>query len=182
MQTLVDRIERGAALSRARHRHRSLLSTSLNAPRPIRSVLFLCLGNICRSPFADVAARARLPGVDIASAGFLRHDGRPSPPHVVSTAEALGFDLSSTRARRVTADEVAAAGLIVCMDVTHLTLMAAEFPDAMGKTTLLGLFETGGPAEMRDPYDLSPAATREVFEQMIKAIDAMARSTTLARD
>ena len=52
--------------------------------------------------------------------------------------------------------------------------MAAEFPDAMSKTTLLGLFDSHGPIEMRDPYDLSPSATLAVFEDMLRSIEALA--------
>ncbi len=144
----------------------------------MRSVLFLCLGNLCRSPFAAVAAAGRLPGVTIASAGFLSHDGRGSPPHVVQTAQSLGFDLSTTRAQRVTAAQVAAADLVVCMDLSHLERVALEFPDALAKTTLLGLFDPAGPVEIRDPYDLSPAATREVFVRMLRALDALASQAT----
>jgi protein-tyrosine-phosphatase len=89
-------------------------------------------------------------------------------------------DLSAARARRVTAAQVEQADLVVCMDVSHLERMAREFPQAMGKTTLLGLFQPGGPMEMRDPYDLSPAATRAVFEQMLRAIDALAEQAPRA--
>ena len=177
--SVVERIEKRAALSRARRRHRELLSSNLKTVGMPPSVLFLCLGNICRSPFAAVAARERLRGVKVESAGFLRHDGRPSPAHVVATAQSLGFDLSASQARRVTAEQVAAASLVVCMDVKHLALMANEFPEALGKTTLLGLFDAGGPAEMLDPYDLSAPATRVVFQQMLKAIDGLASSVPL---
>ena len=93
---------------------------------------------------------------------------------MVLTALSLGVDVSPSRARRVTAAQVAAADLIVCMDVGHLDRMAAEFPDALSKTTLLGLFTPDGPAEIRDPYDLSPSATRAVFVEMLQAIDALA--------
>jgi len=175
---LAERIEKRAALSRARRRHRDLLSSSLKTAGSAPAVLFLCLGNICRSPFAAVVARERLHGVKVESAGFVRHDGRPSPPHVVATAQSLGFDVSAARARRVTAEQVAAASLVVCMDVKHLALMADEFPEALGKTTLLGLFDAGGPAEMLDPYDLSAPATRVVFQQMLKAIDGLASSVS----
>lgn len=172
-----ERIQKRAAQSRAR-RHHALLERGAGAlARPVGSVLFLCLGNLCRSPFAEVAALDRLPGVKVASAGFLSHDGRPSPAHVVLTAQALGLDLSSARARRVTPAQVAAADLIVCMDVSHLERMAAEFPEATSKTTLLGLFEPAGPVEIRDPYDMSPGATRAVFREMLRAIDALARAT-----
>jgi len=171
---IAERVARRAALSRARKHHATLGRDSGVLARPVGSVLFLCLGNLCRSPFAEVAAAQRLSGMAVASAGFLSHDGRPSPPHVVQTARALGVDLSRARAHRVTPAQVAQADLIVCMDVSHLERMAHEFPQAMGKTTLLGLFRPGGAMEMRDPYDLSPAATRDVFVEMLAAIDALA--------
>ncbi len=171
---IAERIAKRAAQSRARKHHATLQGQAGALTRPVGSVLFLCLGNLCRSPFAEVAAAQRLAGVSIASAGFLSHDGRPSPPHVVQTAQSLGVDLSRARAHRVTAAQVAQADLIVCMDVSHLERMASEFPHAMGKTTLLGLFRPGGAMEMRDPYDLSPAATRAVFVEMLQAIDALA--------
>ena len=168
------RIERRAAHSRARRRHAALRGAGGALARPIGSVLFLCLGNLCRSPFAAAAAADRLPGVAVASAGFLSHDGRPSPPHVIQTARSLGVDLVAARARRVLAAQVDAADLIVCMDLSHLDRMATEFPQALGKTTLLGLFKTDGPFEIRDPYELSPAATRVVFVEMLEALDALA--------
>jgi len=171
---VAERIARRAAQSRARTRHAALRREAGALARPLGSVLFLCLGNLCRSPFAEAAAAQRLAGVAIASAGFLSHDGRPSPPHVVQAARSLGVDLSGARARRVTAAQVEQADLIVCMDLGHLQRMADEFPQALGKTTLLGLFEPGGPVEMRDPYDLSAAATRAVFVQMLQAIAALA--------
>lgn len=171
---LAERVAKRAAQSRARKRHAALSRGEGALARPVGSVLFLCLGNLCRSPFAEVAAAQRLAGVAIASAGFLSHDGRPSPPHVVQTAQALGVDLSAARAQRVTAAQVAQADLIVCMDVSHLERLEREFPQALAKTTLLGLFAPSGPVEMRDPYDLSPAATRTVFVEMLQAIDALA--------
>jgi len=177
---IAERVAKRAAQSRARKRHASLSRGTGALTRPVGSVLFVCLGNLCRSPFAEVAAAQRLAGVTIASAGFLSHDGRPSPPHVVQTAHSLGVDLSAARAHRVTAAQLDQADLVVCMDVSHLERLAREFPQAMDKTTLLGLFKPGGPVEMRDPYDLSPAATRAVFEQMLAAIDALAAQATRA--
>ncbi|MEP6501833.1 MAG: ATP-grasp domain-containing protein [Betaproteobacteria bacterium] len=178
--SLAERIEKRAARARARQHHAAMSRASGALSRPVGSVLFLCLGNLCRSPFAEVAAADRLPGMTFASAGFLSHDGRPSPPHIVLTARSLGVDVASARARRVTAAQVAAADLIVCMDTSHLERVAAEFPDAVARTTLLGLFNPGGPAEIRDPYDLSPSATRAVFVEMIQAIEAFARQAPRA--
>jgi protein-tyrosine-phosphatase/predicted ATP-grasp superfamily ATP-dependent carboligase len=167
------RIRRRAALARARKRHAAMVRDGVLS-RPVASVLFICLGNICRSPFAAAVAFDRLPGMAIDSAGFLQHDGRPSPPHIVTAAKSLGVDVSGARAQRVTASQIAAANLIVCMDLAHLELIEREFPEALDKTTLLGLFADDGPAEIRDPYDLSPSATRVVLQQMLRAIDAFA--------
>jgi protein-tyrosine-phosphatase len=167
------RVRRRAALARARKRHAVMVRAGVLS-RPVASVLFVCLGNICRSPFAAAVAFDRLPGMAIDSAGFLQHDGRPSPPHIVTAARSLGVDVSGARAQRVTASQIAAANLIVCMDLAHLELIEREFPEALDKTTLLGLFADDGPAEIRDPYDMSPSATRIVMQQMLRAIDAFA--------
>jgi protein-tyrosine phosphatase len=173
LAAMAARIRKRAALARARKHHAAMVRGGALS-RPVASVLFVCLGNICRSPFAAAVAFDRLPGMAIDSAGFLRHDGRPSPPHIVTAARSLGVDVSSARAQRVTAGQVEAASLIVCMDLAHLELIEREFPSALEKTTLLGLFAEDGPAEIRDPYDLSPSATRVVLEQMLRAIDAFA--------
>jgi protein-tyrosine-phosphatase/predicted ATP-grasp superfamily ATP-dependent carboligase len=173
LAAMAARIRKRAALARARKHHAAMVRRGALS-RPVASVLFVCLGNICRSPFAAAVAFDRLPGMAIDSAGFLRHDGRPSPPHIVTAARSLGVDVSSARAQRVTAGQVEAASLIVCMDLAHLELIEREFPSALEKTTLLGLFAEDGPAEIRDPYDLSPPATRVVLEQMLRAVDAFA--------
>lgn len=178
LEALSRRVSKRAALARARQNHLAIARTPGVLTKPIGSVLFLCLGNLCRSPFAAVATARRLPGVTVESAGFLSHDGRPSPAHVVQVARRLGVDVSASRARRVTAEQVDAADLIVCMDVTHLQRMAREFPHAMSKTTLLGLFNANGPTEMKDPYDLSPSATLAVFEEMLRSIDALVGDAT----
>jgi protein-tyrosine-phosphatase len=176
-QAVAQRIEKRAALARARKRHAAMAHDGVLS-RPLASVLFVCLGNICRSPFAAAVAVERLPGVAIDSAGFLQHDGRPSPPHIVTAARSLGVDVSHSRAQRVTAGQMEAAGLIVCMDLAHLETIAREFPEALHKATLLGLFAADGPAEIRDPYDMSPSATRAVLVQMLRAIDAFAGTQT----
>ncbi len=174
------RFARRGALARARQRH-GAITVALARTRPPSSVLFLCLGNVCRSPFAAMAAGPRLHGVAVSSAGFLRHDGRPSPDRFVATARALGVDLSTARAQRVTARQVAEAELIVCMDLDNLSRMAAEFPDALARTTLLGLFDPGGAPEVRDPYALPDPDARAELERMLAAIDALARALNASR-
>ncbi len=172
------RFVRRGALARVRRRHADIARAL--AARPASSVLFLCLGNLCRSPFAAAAAAPRLRGIAVSSGGFLRHDGRSSPAWFVQTALSLGVDLSAARAQRVSAAQIAEAQLIVCMDLDNLSRMAAEFPDALERTTLLGLFDPAGSPEVQDPYTMRESETRIELERILSAIDALARDLHLS--
>lgn len=74
------------------------------------SVLFVCLGNICRSPLAEAALRARAVAAGVAvtidSAGTGDwHVGRPPDPRAVALARKYGLDVSGYRARQVTEED-----------------------------------------------------------------------------
>ena len=89
--------------------------------RGLERVLFVCHGNICRSPFAAYAAGRKLAaqgkqGFVVASAGFIGPGGRPSPPEALAAAAALGVDLTRHRSRLLTPAIVRDAVLIVVMD------------------------------------------------------------------
>lgn len=172
-RSIFDRARQGIALARARRRHRKTYGAGTTPERPIASVLFVCFGNICRSPFAAVAARSRLVGVAIDSGGFQPDEGRPSPRHVVETAQTLAIDLSTCRSIRLTQNRVDSADLIACMDLANLRQLLAEFPTAKPRSTLLGLFRPDGPVQIKDPFGLAPGAMRAVFVQILVALDAL---------
>ena len=161
-------------LRRIRSRHRRLVRQMQAVPA--RRVLFLCMGNICRSAFAATAAAPRLPEVAVESGGFYRNGGRPTPDHVVQAAAKFGVDLSSWSSRRLTAEQVAAADLIIAMDLANLERLQREFPEAMVRATLLGLFRPSGPVEIADPISLSPAATERVLGELHAALDCFLSS------
>ncbi len=132
--------------------------------RPIR-VLFVCLGNICRSPLAEVLFRmhARQGGVaehfEISSSGTGDwHAGNPADPRTVALAERSGISLADHSARQVTAADLAHYDHILAMDKRNLSdllaLDAQHADDANGpKIRLLREFdEEPGDFSVPDPY------------------------------
>lgn len=164
---------RRIGLWQARRRHRRRFGQDSPSAWPIESVLFLCLGNVCRSPFAAQVAIRCMPGLRVESAGFHEVSGRASPMNIVESARGMGFDLSGCSSLHVNADQLDRADLILVMDLSNLRRLAAEHPDAMARTTLLGLFCAEGPVELLDPYDLMPVATRQIMGQVLSAVEAL---------
>jgi protein-tyrosine phosphatase len=115
MKELLDNIKRTMA--------RAVGIKEEPAPRASRRILFVCMGNICRSPTAEgvfrklLAERAPELDVDIDSAGTHGyHDGAPPDPRACRAAERRGVDLKPLRARRVTERDFEEFELVLAMD------------------------------------------------------------------
>lgn len=110
-------------------------------PRP--SVLFVCLGNICRSPLAEAAFRAEAQriglDVEIDSAGTGSwHVGHPPDRRAQAVARRYGVDISSYRGRQVTADDFRRFTHIVAQDADNLSdLMRLRPRDATAELSLM---------------------------------------------
>lgn len=97
-------------------------------------ILFVCTGNTCRSPMAEGIFRKMLSdkgvdGVECSSAGLFACTGSPASENAVSAASCFGADISSHRARRITAYLLEETDLFVCMTREHaysLTLYVDE--------------------------------------------------------
>ncbi len=88
-----------------------------------RSVLFVCLGNICRSPTAEAVFRALADGrgLHIDSAGTSGwHDGLPSDLRASAEARRRGYDMSAIRSRKVATTDFDTFDLIIAMDRQNL--------------------------------------------------------------
>jgi protein-tyrosine phosphatase len=125
-------------------------------------VLFVCTGNICRSPTADGVMRDRVaeldltPSIDVDSAGTQGfHAGEPPDHRSQRTALKHGVDLSDLRARKIAALDFETFDIIAAMDRGHLDalrrLCPAPFHDRLH---LFMDFAEGydGPDEVPDPY------------------------------
>ncbi len=123
------------------------------------SVLFVCLGNICRSPLAEAAFRreAERLGLDVEadSAGTGEwHIGRPPDPRAVAVAARNGVDISHLRARQVTPADFDRFDRIVALDAENLAHLRHMAPaQAKAKLSLLLDHVKGRKGEaVVDPY------------------------------
>ena len=121
-------------------------------------ILFVCLGNICRSPAAEAVARTRLGDMPVAclvdSAGTSGwHEGEPPYPPMVRAAGARGVAMTGLYARKAIADDFEQFDLILAMDDANMTAME-ELRPAGNTTELRRLtdFVEGTVSEVPDPY------------------------------
>ncbi len=122
-----------------------------------RSILFVCLGNICRSPTAEAIFRvqAKGRGLEIDSAGTSGwHDGNPSDPRASAEAAKRGIDMSYIRSRKVVPGDFDRFDLIVAMDTQNLRDLKAVQPagSAAKLVKLLDYAPELGVSDVPDPY------------------------------
>jgi len=147
---------------------------------PLR-LLMLCMGNICRSPMAEGALRARLlqagmaDDVHVDSAGTGGwHAGDPPNPRAIATAAAHGVDIAGLRARKLEAGDFDRFDWILCADRDNLVQVQAHLPPAgRARAMLLREWaECGETGEIPDPYS---GGSREFERAWSLADEAAAR-------
>ncbi|HEY2115642.1 MAG TPA: ATP-grasp domain-containing protein [Candidatus Angelobacter sp.] len=154
-------------------RHRALLQRLAATGGP-HKIVFLCYGNICRSPLAAALAEQRLSGVNIESAGFHQQEGRSSPEKIQRIGSSFGVDLSGHRSKSVTPELLANADLVIAMDKENLNCLRREFPEVQERTTLLGLFGNPPALAIADPYLADEAITHRICEQVNSSVEGLA--------
>lgn len=141
----------------------------------MKSVLFVCTGNICRSPTADGVLRQLAPRLTVDSAGtHAYHVGEAPDKRSQTVAKARGYDLSTLRARKVKTADFHDFDLILAMDRGHYEILELMRP-ANAKATLALFCEYAGLGKrcVPDPYYGGPKDFEECFnliEQGCKAL------------
>lgn len=147
-----------------------------------RGVLFVCLGNICRSPTAHGVFESRVLAAGLAdrirvdSAGTgAWHVGSPPDRRSREVAVARGYDLSHLRARQVCAEDFSRFHYLLAMDRDNLAALEAMAPP--GFAGELGLFLDYAPAapvaEVPDPYYGGAEGFARVFDLVELASDGL---------
>jgi protein-tyrosine phosphatase len=174
---MVRRQDRGAG---------TLVSSGVGVYGAAVRVLFLCLGNICRSPLAEGAFRALLAerglashwAVDSAGTGAW-HAGEPPDPRSVAVARRHGVDISTQRARQLTSDDFMAFDWIVAMDRTNLTTAQSRRPaNARAQVTaFMPHVPDATDRDVPDPYYGGPEGFDHVWQLLVAGmpnlLDAM---------
>ena len=154
-------------------------------PADVRSVLFVCLGNICRSPFASaVAARryAELEGrtIRIESAGIKTSQAARSPREACTAAAEFGVSLAGHRPVPVTPELIDTFDLIVVMEVSQVEQLRAAYPDAARRIVLLPLFDDEARGLTRyqidDPFMLPVIEFRHCYQRIDRAVIGLIRA------
>jgi glycine hydroxymethyltransferase len=110
----------------------------------MKTVLFVCTGNICRSPMAEGLFREAIKGrgdFKAMSAGLGAMDGQPPSTHSVNAMRELGIDISSIRSRALKPDLVKEADFIFGMTHSHADTLLMLYPQAAEKVFLLREFD-----------------------------------------
>ena len=139
----------------------------------MKTVLFVCTGNTCRSPMAEALFLHRQGdmGWKARSAGVFAEMGAPASPNSVAALAEIGIDLSNHRSQTVTAELVKEADLIVTMSSGHAHHICDRFPEVGHKVFLINAFGTSKvPADVSDPFGGSLNTYKRTRDEIDRAL------------
>ncbi|KZN44366.1 low molecular weight protein-tyrosine-phosphatase [Pseudoalteromonas luteoviolacea] len=136
------------------------------------SILVVCAGNICRSPTAEYVLKNALgnKSIKVSSAGLTALEGKEADSMAKELAGSRNVDMTAHRGRQLTSSLVNNNSLILVMEQRHIQDLCARYPEARGKTFLLGKWL--GDKEIPDPYRQSREAFEHVYELIESACSA----------
>lgn len=149
------------------------------------NILFVCTGNMCRSPFGEYCLKDRLeqgpedPGrmVTVASAGTMASDGHPAAEDAVSYAVEFGLSLEQHRARQLSEELLDAADMVLVMDRSHEKMILTFWSHHREKVRYMTEFDPGGKGrkkDVTDPYGDSARVYRKCFQLIERCVDGLA--------
>jgi protein-tyrosine phosphatase len=155
---------------------------SRKVPRGARSIVFVCFGNIMRSPMSEAFfkhAIARHPGiiVKITSAGLNATQRTPAHPWAIDAAQDFGVSLVGHRSSLLTRAMVDEADAIIAMDFQNQVELLSRYPDAESRFFLLGAYAgTSRPIEIQDPFFGDLDETRRCYRLLQTCVQNLADS------
>jgi len=168
-----------------RRRALEAVENARSAARGPLKIAFVCFGNICRSPFAELVFKKRLQELNnanampadssVTSAGVHPIGGRLSPDEAIRNSKKWGVDLG-THSSRFLDDECAGeTDLIIAFDSSNVNLIRARHPDIAAPIVLLGAlsWDHRGSLEIEDPYGGGAEKFESIYDQIAKGVDGL---------
>lgn len=141
--------------------------------QPIRRVLVVCYGNICRSPFAERLLARACPELEVRSAGFAAGGGDPAEPLAIEVAREFGIDLRDHVATRLDRPGVDWPDLVLGMTGRHRGMVLDRWPDRVERVRLLGDYLEAPPFGLEDPWGHPADVFRSVYQRIALATDRL---------
>jgi protein-tyrosine-phosphatase/predicted ATP-grasp superfamily ATP-dependent carboligase len=178
----VNRVHKFFLFSRFFSARRSLMRRRCVARlRSATRLVFVCKGNICRSPFAAECAKRILPGLQIHSAGYYSVANRPSPENAIAAAAQFSIDLSKSRSSVIDEDLLRRADVIFVFDYENYLTLCRAFDVQRSRVVFLGLFDDD-PGFLDDPFDGSRQDFISTYSRISRAIANIGHSLRKSQD
>jgi len=151
---------------------------AVRLPDSVQSVLFVCKGNICRSPLAQAYFQSLVEKegrhMTVRSAGLETTPGKPA--HAKAKAVALQHQLSLDEhaTTQVHMELLDKSDLIIVMEIVQKDRIQRLYPRSKGKVVLLGRFDSVGSLEIADPYSGTSEDFHFCFQQVSRCCDVLA--------
>ena len=132
----------------------------------IKNIVFICQGNICRSPFAKLIAQKINKKFHFDSVGFVNKEDRLSPINAILAAKNFNIDLSKHRSKYISSINVNNVDLYIVMDkLNYISLISEGIPKS--KIRFLSS------EEIEDPYGKSTREFKLIYERIASLIDSI---------
>jgi len=143
------------------------------------SLLFVCKGNICRSPFAELYLKQKLKqdttdNFTVLSTGFIEKENRVSPDYAIQAASTFGVNMTNHRSNVLKKEQLDAMGVVFVMDLELYNKFVLLYPEHKNKIYLLGIFSKSmKKGDIDDPYSKNIDYFKHIYKKIIDAIDTL---------
>jgi protein-tyrosine phosphatase len=145
----------------------------------ITRLVFVCTGNVCRSPYAEV--RARKLGFPSISLGLDTSGNVPANHNAQRNARPRSIDLSAHRSKLFDPGVVQPGDLVLVFEPRQFRLMKKQMPKTAGQVTLIGLWAEPKLAYIPDPYNAGDAYFQRCFDLIDACVARIATRAGTAR-
>lgn len=128
-------------------------------------IAFICTGNICRSPFAELYAKKNFPNYTFSSFGFIQQENRLSSVNSEKAAKQFDIDITTHKSRATSLNIIEKFDILFIMDSSHYFKIKENFPEHLNKTYFLDN------KEIIDPYSKNVEQYIKTYTQITQAIN-----------